>query len=295
MLLDANKRQRKPEWLRKKISFSAQKDMDQLLNEIGIHTICQEAKCPNISECFAAKTATFLILGGICTRRCTYCNVATGSPLEVNQKELDQVVQAVEKLELKFVVITSPARDDLRDGGAKHFFDVTQNILSTLPNTQVELLIPDFQANIEAIKLVANSGAVIVGHNIETVPRLYRIRKASVYQRSLDVLGEIKKYAPKGVKTKSAIMLGLGESKEEVVFVFQDLLNVGCKFLSVGQYLAPSNDYEKVIEYVSPKQFAEYKQIAVDMGFEYVHSSPYARSSYMAHEYVKENTNRKGK
>lgn len=287
MLLDPHKRQRKPEWLRKKISFSGQKEMDQLLNEIGIHTICQEAKCPNISECFAAKTATFLILGGICTRRCTYCNVTTGSPLEVNQEELDQVVLAVKKLGLKFVVITSPARDDLKDGGAQHFFDVTQNILNTVPGTQVELLVPDFQANIESIKAVANSGAVIVGHNIETVPRLYRIRKASVYQRSLDVLEEIKKHAPEHVKTKSAIMLGLGETKEEVVSVFQDLLDVGCKLLSVGQYLAPSSEYEKVIEYVTPQQFEEYKQIAEDMGFEYVHSSPYARSSYMAHEYVK--------
>lgn len=291
MLLDPNKRQRKPEWLRKKISFSAQKDMDQLLNEIGIHTICQEAKCPNISECFAAKTATFLILGGICTRRCTYCNVTTGAPLEVNQEELDQVVQAVQKLGLKFVVITSPARDDLKDGGAQHFYDVTQNILKTVGNTKVELLIPDFQGNIEAIKVAANSGAVIVGHNIETVPRLYSIRKASIYQRSLDVLEEIKRQAPEGVKTKSAIMLGLGETKEEVVSVFQDLFNVGCKLLSVGQYLAPSNEYERVVEYVTPEQFAEYKQIALDMGFEYVHASPYARSSYMAHEYVKKDKN----
>ena len=287
MLLDPNVRQRKPEWLRKKISFSAQRDMDTLLKENGIHTICQEAKCPNISECFAAKTATFLILGGICTRRCTYCNVTTGAPLDVNTKELDQIVDAVEKLGLKFVVITSPARDDLKDGGAQHFYNITQNILNTVPNTQVELLIPDFQGNIESIKQAANSGAVIVGHNIETIPRLYKIRKASVYQRSLDVLENIKKYAPEGVKTKSAIMLGLGESKEEVVAVFQDLLNVGCKLLSVGQYLAPSNEYEKVLEYVTPEQFAEYKQIALDMGFEYVHSSPYARSSYMAHEYVK--------
>lgn len=286
MLLDQTKRQRKPEWLRKKISFTAQKDMDQLLKANGIHTICQEAKCPNISECFAAKTATFLILGGICTRRCTYCNVTTGAPLDVNKKEIDQVTDAVKQLGLKFVVITSPARDDLKDGGGQHFCDVTQNILNTIENTKVELLIPDFLGNLDSIKKVANCGAVIVGHNIETVPRLYRIRKASVYQRSLDVLREIKKQAPEGVKTKSAIMLGLGETKEEVLEVFKDLLHVGCKLLSVGQYLAPSNEYEKVLEYVTPKQFAEYKQIALDMGFEYVHSSPYARSSYMAHEYV---------
>lgn len=287
MLLDAEKRQRKPEWLRKKISFSAQKDMDQLLKENGIHTICQEAKCPNISECFAAKTATFLILGGICTRRCTYCNVTTGKPDSVNKEEINQVTDAVKQLGLKFVVITSPARDDLKDGGAEQFVEVTKNVLNKVPETQVELLIPDFQANIDSIKKVANSGAVIVGHNMETVPRLYNIRKASIYQRSLDVLEEIKKHAPENVKTKSAIMVGLGETKEEVVFVFQDLLNVGCKLLSIGQYLAPSNEYEKVIEYVTPLQFAEYKQIALDMGFEYVHSSPYARSSYMAHEYVK--------
>ena len=281
-----DKPQRKPEWLRKKISFSAQKDMDQLLKENGIHTICQEAKCPNISECFAAKTATFLILGGICTRRCTYCNVTTGSPDTVNKKEIDQVTDAVRQLGLKFVVITSPARDDLKDGGAQQFLDVTENILKTVPDTKVELLVPDFQANIESIKAVANSGAVIVGHNMETVPRLYNIRKASIYQRSLDVLEEIKKHAPAHVKTKTAIMVGLGETKEEVVDVMKDVLNVGCKLLSIGQYLAPSNEFEKVVEYVTPQQFEEYKQIALDMGFDYVHSSPYARSSYMAHEYV---------
>ena len=281
------KQQRKPEWLRKKISFSAQKDMDQLLKENGIHTICQEAKCPNISECFAAKTATFLILGGICTRRCTYCNVTTGAPLEVNKEEIDQVTDAVKALGLKFVVITSPARDDLKDGGAQQFLEVTQNVLNEVPDTQVELLVPDFQANLESIKTVANSGAVIVGHNIETVPRLYNIRKASVYQRSLDVLKEIKRHAPNNVKTKSAMMVGLGETQDEVVEVMKDLLEVGCKLLSIGQYLAPSNEYEKVIEYVTPEQFETYKRIALDMGFDYVHASPYARSSYMAHEYVK--------
>lgn len=286
MYLD--RQQRKPEWLRKKISFSAQKDMDQLLKENGIHTICQEAKCPNISECFASKTATFLILGGICTRRCTYCNVTTGAPDPVNRQEIDQVTDAVQKLGLKFVVITSPARDDLADGGAQQFYEVTQNVINTIPGTQVELLVPDFLFNMESIKTVANSGAVIVGHNMETVPRLYNIRKASNYQRSLDVLREIKNHAPEGVKTKSAIMVGLGETKEEVVQVMRDLLEVGCKLLSIGQYLAPSNEYEKVVEFVTPKQFEEYKEIALDMGFEYVHSSPYARSSYMAHEYVGE-------
>ncbi|MDA7818433.1 lipoyl synthase [Sulfurimonas sp.] len=288
MSVPERKLPRKPEWLRKKISFTAQKDMDQLLKENGIHTICQEAKCPNISECFAAKTATFLILGGICTRRCTYCNVTTGAPLSVNKEEIDQVTDAVKQLGLKFVVITSPARDDLKDGGSQQFYEVTQNLLNEVPGTQVELLVPDFQANMDSIKQVANSGAVIVGHNMETVPRLYSIRKASNYQRSLDVLQEIKNHAPEGVKTKSAIMVGLGETQDEVVQVMRDLLDVDCKLLSIGQYLAPSKEYEEVLEYVTPAQFDEYKRIAMEMGFEYVHSAPYARSSYMAHEYVGE-------
>ncbi len=286
MTIALNKIQRKPEWLRKKIDFKAQQNMDKLLNEVGIHTICQEAKCPNISECFAAKNATFLILGSICTRRCTYCNVTTGKPYEVNEEEVNQVTLSVEKLDLKFVVITSPARDDLKDGGASQFYAVTKNILQNKPNTKVELLIPDFQGNLESIKTVVKSGALIVGHNIETVARLYNIRKASIYKRSLDVLRMIYEQGEGKVKTKSAIMVGLGETKEEMIEVFQDLLNVNCKLLSIGQYLAPSKDFEEVKEYVKPEVFDEYKKIALDMGFDFVMSSPYARSSYMAHEYV---------
>ncbi len=276
---------RKPDWLRKKISFGAQKQMDQLLNDVGIHTICQEARCPNISECFSHKQATFLILGNICTRRCTYCNVLTGQPYKVDQKEIDQVSTAILKLDLKYVVITSPARDDLNDGGAKHFYAVTKDILEKSPQTKVELLVPDFKGDIDAIKIVANSGAIVVGHNIETVPRLYNIRKASTYKRSLQVLKDIKLQNP-NIKTKSALMVGLGETKQEMIEVFKDLLEVDCKLLSIGQYLAPSNEFEKVVEYVRPSIFNEYKKIALDMGFDFVHSSPYTRSSYMAHEYV---------
>ncbi len=280
-----NKNLRKPEWLRKKISFSAQKEMDQLLNNVGIHTICQEAKCPNISECFEKKQATFLILGNICTRRCTYCNVITGKPYEVNQKEVDQVTSAIIKLDLNYVVITSPARDDLDDGGAKHFVEVTKDVLEKSPKTKVELLIPDFQGDIESIKTVVQSGAIVIGHNIETVPRLYNIRKASKYERSIEVLKNLKLENP-NIKTKSALMVGLGETEDEMIQVFKDLINVDCKLLSIGQYLAPSNEFEKVVEYVKPSQFNRYKQIALDMGFDFVHSSPYTRSSYMAHEYV---------
>ena len=279
---------RKPEWLRKKLNFGAQKEMDKLLNDVGIHTICQEAKCPNISECFSKKNATFLILGAICTRRCTYCNVATGKPDSVNKEEIEQVTTSVKALGLKYVVITSPARDDLKDGGAQQFYEVTQNIMKELPDTKVELLIPDFQGNLDSIKLVANSGSVVLGHNMETVPRLYNIRKASNYKRSLQVLKKLKAMAPVEAKTKSAIMVGLGESEDEVVQVMKDLRDVGCDYLSIGQYLAPSNAYEKVLEYVKPSQFNRYKEIALELGFEYVHASPYTRSSYLAHEYVGE-------
>ncbi|WP_223294342.1 lipoyl synthase [Arcobacter nitrofigilis] len=278
---------KKPEWLRKKLTPSAQKEMESLLKDVGgLHTICQEAKCPNISECFAKKNATFLILGDICTRRCSYCNVKTGLPTEVDLSEIQKVTTSVKHLGLKFVVITSPARDDLPDGGAQQFYRVTKDILEKCPGTQVEILIPDFKAKEESLQTVVDSGAVIIGHNIETVPRFYKIRKNASYERSLEVLKRLKELGGDKIKTKSALMVGLGETEEEMVQVFKDLVAVGCKFLSIGQYLAPSGDYAKVIEYVKPEQFARYKELAMDLGFEFVHSTPYARSSYLAHEYL---------
>lgn len=278
---------RKPEWLRKKINPSAQKEMESLLKEVGgLHTICQEAKCPNISECFSKKNATFLILGNICTRRCTYCNVKTGLPSEVNLEEIEQVTKSVIQLGLRFVVITSPARDDLPDGGANQFYRVTRDILEKSPGTQVEVLIPDFKANEESLQKVIDSGAVIIGHNIETVPSMYKIRRNASYERSLHVLKRLKELGQDKIKTKTALMVGLGETEEEMIQVFKDLIDVGCEFLSIGQYLAPSGDYSKVKEFVKPEQFERYKQLALDMGFKFVHSSPYARSSYLAHEYL---------
>lgn len=281
---------KKPEWLRKKLVPHAQKEMEALLGEHGLHTICQEAKCPNISECYAKKNATFMILGDLCTRRCQYCNVKTGNPNGyVNQEEVEKITLSVQKLGLKFVVITSPARDDLKDGGANHFYEVTQSILKNTEDTQVEILIPDFQANDESLKKVVDSGAVIIGHNIETVPSMYKIRKGSTYQRSLDVLRRLKELGGNKIKTKSALMVGLGETEEEMVQVFKDLREVGCEFLSIGQYLAPSGDYAKVKEFVHPDQFDRYKKLAKELGFSFVHSTPYARSSYLAHEYLSNN------
>ncbi|MDX4063318.1 lipoyl synthase [Aliarcobacter skirrowii] len=280
---------KKPEWLRKKLTPHAQIEMENLLKDVGgLHTICQEAKCPNISECFANKNATFLILGNICTRRCTYCNVTTGKPHGVDLSEIQKVTTSVLRLGLKFVVITSPARDDLADGGAEQFYRVTKDILEKSPQTKVEILIPDFKANEESLKRVIDSGATIIGHNVETVPSLYRIRRNGTYERSLEVLRKLKEFGGDKIKTKSALMVGLGETEDEMIAVFKDLLGVGCKFLSIGQYLAPSGDFEKVIEYVKPEQFKRYEQLAYDLGFEFVKASPYARSSYMAHQYLQE-------
>lgn len=277
---------KKPSWLRKKLVPSAQKEMESLLGEEGLYTICQEAKCPNISECYAKKNATFLILGNICTRRCSYCNVTTGLPTEVDLEEIQKVTKSVLKLGLKYVVLTSPARDDLKDGGAEQFYRVVQNILNESPSTKVEILIPDFKAKETSLHRVIESGAVVIGHNVETVPSLYKIRKNATYERSLEVLRKLKELGGENVKTKSALMVGLGESEEEMVQVFKDLLDAGCKLLSIGQYLAPSGEYEKVKEYVHPDQFSRYKEIALDLGFEYVQSTPYTRSSYLAHEYL---------
>lgn len=289
MTMPANKKIdfKKPEWLRKKLTPNAQREMEGLLKDVGgLHTICQEAQCPNISECFANKNATFLILGNICTRRCSYCNVLTGKPTEVDLDEIQKVTTSVLSLGLKFVVITSPARDDLADGGASQFYRVTKDILEKSPGTQVEILIPDFKAKEESLQTVVDSGAVIIGHNVETVPRFYKIRKNASYERSIEVLKRLKELGGDKIKTKSALMVGLGETEDEMVQVFKDLIAVGCKFLSIGQYLAPSGDYEKVVEFVHPDQFSRYKKIALDLGFEFVHSTPYARSSYMAHEYL---------
>ncbi len=276
---------RRPEWLRKKVSFKAKRDTDELLKDVGIATICQEAMCPNISECFGKKQATFLILGSVCTRACTFCNVTRGKPEDIDYKEIEKVVEAIKRLELKNVVITSVTRDDLSDGGAKHFFECVKAIKEFDKDIKIELLIPDFNEDRNSIEIVSNSGAQIVGHNIETIKRRYDIRNGSVYERSLRVLKMIKESNPR-VNTKSGIMLGLGESEEEVVEVFEDLLSVECRFLSIGQYLAPSKKHTPVVEYIKPEQFERYKNIALDLGFRFVHSSPYTRSSYMAHEYL---------
>lgn len=280
---------RKPDWLHKKIFFSQKRDVEQKLKDIGIHTVCQEAMCPNISECFAKKNATFMILGNTCTRKCTFCNVSKGKPEGLDLEEPQKVADAVVALGLRHVVITSVTRDDLKDGGAQQFALCVQAIKEMDKKITVELLIPDFKNNLEALTTVAHCGAEIIGHNMETVPRLYEVRLGANYKRSLEVLKTLKTLNP-NIKTKSALMLGLGEREDELKDVWRDLLNVECTLLTMGQYLAPSREHVSVAEFVKPEKFEEYGMIARDMGFEFVKSSPYTRSSYMAHEYFEKGT-----
>lgn len=280
-----NKTVRKPEWLRKKIRLSMHQGMDALMKEGRLHTVCEEAVCPNISECFSQKQATFMILGNICTRSCTFCAVNKGRPLPLEKDEPRNVAHAVRELGLRHVVITSTTRDDLPDGGSDHFCKTVQAVKEIDQRITVELLIPDMLEETEALSRIAKSGADIIGHNLETVPRLYAVRKGADYERSLRVLNLLASMNP-SVSTKSGIMLGLGETEEEVTKLMEDLLEVGCRYLSIGQYLAPSHLHAKVVEYVKPEIFDRYRDLGLKMGFRFVKSSPYTRSSYMAHEYL---------
>ena len=275
----------KPQWLRKKITPSAHKEMKILLEEGDIHTICQEAMCPNISECFGQRVATFMILGIHCTRACSFCAVSRAKPMPPNPFEPENIAQAVAKLGLKHVVITAPTRDDLSDGGAEHFSQTVRSIKALDKSIVVELLISDLQENDSALKQIAMSGAEIIGHNLETVPRLYNIRRGAKYQRSLRVLEKLLFLNPL-CATKSGIMLGLGERDDEVLQLMEELLKVGCRFLSIGQYLSPSLKHESVVEFVEPKRFEFFAKKGHEMGFKHIKSSPYTRSSYMAHEYL---------
>jgi len=275
---------RKPEWLQKRITPSSHADMERMLGDLKLHTVCQEASCPNISECFRQRQATFLILGKVCTRLCSFCNVAKEQPLAVDQGEPMRVAKAVVRLNLSHVVITSPTRDDVSDGGAGLYAATVEAIREASPLTKIELLIPDFQGNRETIGTVVRAAPDIIGHNLETVPRLYHIRSGADYQRSLAVLGDLHELAPL-LKTKSGVMVGLGETNEELFALFEDLRRVGCSYLSVGQYLAPSRRHFPVHAFIEPGKFDLYRQKALAMGFTHVESGPYVRSSYHAGEY----------
>ncbi|MDD5560686.1 MAG: lipoyl synthase [Candidatus Omnitrophica bacterium] len=277
----------KPAWLNKKISLGDCSRVKNLLKDLGLHTVCEEALCPNMGECFNKRQATFIILGAVCTRACRFCGVAKGRPLAPDVDEPRRIVEAVQKLGLTHAVITSVTRDDLADGGASVFAETILRLRAMGRKVSVETLIPDFNADETSLSTLVFAGPDIIAHNIETVPRLYKdIRpQGAVYLRSLEVLRILKRIAAQ-IPLKSGIMLGLGEKKEEVFSVFDDLLKVGCSLLSIGQYLAPSNSHIPVEEYVAPEVFQEYKDEALKRGFVFVKSGPYVRSSYAAGEYI---------
>jgi lipoic acid synthetase len=275
---------RRPEWLQKKISPAVHADMDRLLVDLSLRTVCREANCPNITECYGSNRATFLILGAACTRLCSFCSVSKKVPLPPDPGEPERVAEAIVRLSLAHVVITSPTRDDLTDGGADSFVRTVAAIRNVSPRTGIELLIPDFQGNRESLAKVVAAQPDVVGHNLETVPRLYHIRQGADYRRSLKVLRILHELDP-GMKTKSGIMLGLGETMDEVASLFADLMEVGCRYLSIGQYLAPSRKHYPVQNYVLPELFAVYRERALAMGFQHVESGPYVRSSFNAERY----------
>jgi len=275
---------RKPHWLQKKISPGAHGEMEGLLKELRLETVCQQAHCPNITECFSKSQATFLILGRICTRLCSFCSVSKETPHAADPDEPANVARAVQRLKLAHVVVTSPTRDDLPDGGAAHYAATVRAIRTASPGTAVELLIPDFGGNEVSLVTVLESQPDILGHNLETVPRLYFIRSGADYGRSLEVLARAHRLAPQ-VKTKSGLMLGLGEEEAELFAVLQDLRDAGCSYLSLGQYLAPSRQHYPVQRYVEPEIFERYREKALAMGFLHVESAPYVRSSYHAQLY----------
>lgn len=259
-------------------------EVEEILERLSLNTVCREANCPNSMECFKHRTATFMILGSICTRNCTFCNVTKGHPQSVNADEPRHVAQAVAELGLKHAVITSVTRDDLTDGGAGHFARVVEEIKKTSPGVTIEVLIPDFNGSRDALSVVMDSGPDIINHNIETVPELYpEVRPMAVYERSLALLENAKVMNGK-ILTKSGIMLGLGETEQNVVRTMEDLRSVHCDMLTIGQYLAPSEKHHPVVEYVHPDVFENFKEIGMKMGFRYIASAPLVRSSYHAAE-----------
>jgi len=275
--------ERKPDWLNKKIKFGNLNNIQESLRGKNIHTICHQARCPNISECFSRKTATFLILGDICTRRCAFCNVKKGIPKPVDNSELENVITAVKDLQLKFVVITSVTRDDMEDGGASYFCNLINRIRKFDSSIKIETLVPDFKGDLDALSMIFYARPDIFSHNLETVPSLYHIRKGASFEISMSIL----KFAKEaGLLTKTGIMLGLGETIDEVINLLNDLRKINCDFLSIGQYLAPSKSNYPVKEYIKPEVFEQLKDQAISMGFKHVESGPYVRSSYLAENYL---------
>jgi lipoic acid synthetase len=283
----------KPAWLKRRLGSGATfQRVRSLIQEGRLHTVCQEALCPNQGECFSKGTATFLILGDHCTRNCGFCAVSHGAPQPPDPQEPKRVARAVKAMGIKYVVLTSVSRDDLEDGGAAQFAETIREIRSRVPEAMVEVLVPDFGGSEESLRKVLQAAPQVLNHNLETVPRLYpKVRPQAKYERSLELLERARLLAPQ-IPTKSGLMLGLGEEHGEVEQVLGDLLGIGCRLLTLGQYLRPSREHLPVERYVPPEEFDAWRDKALQMGFSHVASGPFVRSSYNAGEMYRESENR---
>lgn len=277
--------ERKPEWLRVKLPVGqTYRSVRQIVDQYRLHTICESGNCPNMGECWGAGTATFMILGNVCTRSCSFCAVATGRPTELDHEEPQRVAEAVRLMGVKHCVITSVNRDELKDGGAEIWAKTIREVRRASPSTTLETLIPDFKARWENLYTVLAERPEVVSHNMETVLRLYRlVRPQAKYSRSLE---QIQRTRAEGLRTKSGIMLGLGETTDEVYQAMDDLIEHGCEILTLGQYLRPTKNHLSLAEYIHPDVFAHYKEVALEKGFLYCESGPLVRSSYHAEKHL---------
>jgi lipoyl synthase len=286
VLREKPQRLKKPDWLRVKLPIGKNYlHVRQLVDHYKLHTICESGNCPNMGECWGAGTATFMILGNVCTRSCGFCAVKTGLPTELNWDEPLRVATAIKLMGVKHAVITSVNRDELKDGGAAIWAATVNAVREISPGVTMETLIPDFKGNMESVEKMIEVAPEVVSHNTETVPRLYRrVRPQAKYERSLSVIRKLKEG---GMRTKSGIMAGLGETKEEVSRVMDDLLEAGCDVFTIGQYLQPTKNHLEVAEWIHPEIFKEYEEAGLAKGFMYVESGPLVRSSYHAEKHVK--------
>jgi len=282
---EEKKKSKKPDWLRVKLPVGKEyANVRKLVDEHNLHTICESGNCPNMGECWGAGTATFMILGNVCTRSCSFCAVATGRPPEYDEEEPLRVAEAIQKMGVKHAVLTSVNRDELKDRGAEIWYQTVMKTKELSPETTIETLIPDVKGKWEALYRMIEAGQEVVSHNVETVPSLYRrVRPQAKYQRSLDQIKLTKEY---GKRTKTGIMVGLGETQEEMFAAMDDLVAHGCDILTVGQYLQPTKRHHEVIEYVHPEVFDMYREEGLKRGLKYVESGPLVRSSYHAERHV---------
>lgn len=278
-------RRKKPDWLRVKLPIGPEfKKVRALVDEYNLHTICQSGNCPNMGECWGAGTATFMILGNTCTRSCSFCAVKTGRPPEYDEDEPRRVAEAIQLMQVKHAVITSVNRDERKDRGAEIWYHTVRLVKELSPSTTIETLIPDVRATWDALERMISAGQEVVSHNMETVERLYRkVRPQAKYKRSLEQIKRTKTY---GKRTKSGIMVGLGETDEEVFQIMDDLVEHGCDVLTIGQYLQPTKMHLEVASFVHPDKFAEYKEVGLQKGFDFVESGPLVRSSYHAERHL---------